>query len=65
MVPHETPLVSEQQLRGASLEQIEDLVQRLNIALQERGMSGVVWRTPPEDQPGPSDPLDPGALDSV
>jgi thymidylate synthase len=50
MLPHETPLVSEQQLRDASLDQIEDLVQRLNLALQERRMVGLVWQQEPEDR---------------
>jgi thymidylate synthase len=61
MLPHETPLVSEQQLRDASLDQIEDLVQRLNLALQERRMVGLVWQQEPEDRaegdrPDGSDP---------
>jgi hypothetical protein len=67
MLPHETPLVSEQQLRDASLDQIEDLVQRLNLALQERGMAGLVWQQEPEDRvegdrPGSSDPFDPPTI---
>ena len=52
MLPYETPLVSDQELRGATLDQIEDLVQRLNLALGERGMAGVVWQREPEDQVG-------------
>jgi hypothetical protein len=65
MLPHESPLLTEQQLRDASLDQIEDLVQRLNLALQERGIPGLVWGTPPEDQPSPSDPLDPNSFGAV
>ena len=61
MLPHEEPLLTDQQLREASVEQIEDLVQRINLALQQRGMPGV-WRQTPEDQPRASDPADPGAL---
>ena len=63
MLPHEDPLLTDQQLRDASVEQIEDLLQRMNLALQERGMPGLVWRqTPEEDQPKASDPADPGNL---
>ena len=62
MLPHESPLLTDQELRDASLDQIEDLVQRVNLALHSRGMAGLVWRQAPEDQPRASDPADPGAL---
>jgi hypothetical protein len=62
LLPHEEPLLTDHQLREASLEQLEDLVQRINLALQARGMPGLVWRRTPEDQPIASDPADPGAL---
>ena len=66
MLPHERKLLTDQELRDASLDQIEDLVQRINLALQGRGMPGVVWSTPPEDQPEQaSDPLDPNTFGSV
>jgi hypothetical protein len=65
MIPHEQQLLTDQQLRDASLDQIEDLVQRINLALQARGMPGVVRSTPPEDRSEPSDPLDPNAFVSV
>jgi hypothetical protein len=55
-------LLTDQQLRDASLDQLEDLVQRINLSLQERGMPGLVWRQTPEDGPRASDPADPGAL---
>ena len=61
MLPHEESLLTDQQLREASLDQLEDLVQRINLALQERGMPGLVWRQTPEDGPRASDPADPGA----
>ncbi len=44
LFPHEKELLSDQQLRDASLEQIENLVQRINLALQRRGMDGLVWQ---------------------
>ena len=59
MLPHETPLVSDQELREATLDQIEDLVQRLNLALGERGMAGVVWQREPEHRVGEA--VDPDA----
>ena len=62
MLPHEGPLLTDQQLRDASLDQLEDLVQRINLALQERGMPGLVRRQTPEDEPRASDPADPGTL---
>jgi len=65
MIPHEQQLLTDQQLRDASLDQIEDLVQRINLTLQGRGMPGVVWSTAPEDRPEPSDPLDPNTFGSV
>ena len=62
LLPHEDPLLTDQQLRDASIDQLEDLVQRINLALQERGMPALVWRQTPEDGPRASDPADPGAL---
>jgi hypothetical protein len=59
MLPHERPLLTDAQLKQASLDQIEDLVHRINLVVQERGLPGVVWRTPMEDEPRPSDPSDP------
>jgi hypothetical protein len=65
MLPHERQLVTDQQLRDASVDQIEDLVQRINLMMRMRGLPGVVWRTTPEDRSGPSDPLDPNSFGSV
>jgi hypothetical protein len=64
MLPHERKLLTDQQLRDASVDQIEDLVQRINLMLQERGLPGLVWSTAPEDRPTPSDPLGPGNIGS-
>jgi hypothetical protein len=67
MLPHERKLLTDQQLRDASLDQIEDLVQRLNLTLGERGMAGLVWQREPEDRAGEarteaSDPFDPASI---
>ena len=59
MLPHERELLTDQQLRDASVDQIEDLVQRINLIMQMRGMPGFVWRTPLEDRPESSDQIDP------
>ena len=64
MLPHERKLLTDQQLRDASVDQIEDLVQRINLLMQERGEPGLVWRATPEVQPDRFDPLDPGNIGS-
>ncbi len=60
MLPEADHLLSEQQIRDASTEQIEDLVQSINIELQKRGRAGLVWRSEPDDgadvPQGPADP---------
>ncbi len=67
LLPHEDPLLTDQQLRDASIDQIEDLVHRLNLVLQERGVPGLVWQRAPEDRAGEghlarSDPFDPPTI---
>jgi hypothetical protein len=64
MLPHERQLFTDQQLRNASVDQIEDLVQRMNLMMQERGLPGLVWSTSPEDRPDRFDPLDPDNIGS-
>jgi hypothetical protein len=67
LLPHERKLLTDQQLRDASIDQIEDLVHRLNLVLQERGVPRLVWQREPEDQageghPAHSDPFDPPTM---
>jgi hypothetical protein len=67
MLPHERKLLTDQQLRDASIDQIEDLVHRLNLVLQDRGVPGLVWRRAPEGRageghPARSDPFDPPTI---
>ncbi len=68
MLPHERKLLTDQQLRDASIDQIEDLVHRLNLVLQERGVPGLVWqraleeRAAGEGHPARSDPFDPPTI---
>jgi hypothetical protein len=65
MLPHEPELLTDQQLRDASVDQIEDLVQRINLMMRERGEPGLVWQTSPDDdQSTASDPSDPGTIGS-
>jgi len=59
-------LLTDKQLWDASLDQLEDLVQRINVALQERGMPVLVWQQEPDysaevqrHTPETSDPADP------
>jgi hypothetical protein len=59
MLPHERELLTDHQLRDASRDQLEDLVQRINLMLKARGEPGLVWQTASEDEPRPSDPSDP------
>ena len=56
MLAHERVLLTDQQLRDASLDQIEDLVHRMNLMLQERGVPGLVWQRAPEEQAGEDHP---------
>jgi hypothetical protein len=64
MLPRERQLFTDQQLRNASVDQIEDLVQRMNLMMQERGLPGLVWSTSPEDRSEQFDSLDPGNIGS-
>jgi hypothetical protein len=47
LLPHQEPLLTDKQLWDASLDQLEDLVQRINLALHERGMPVLVWQQEP------------------
>ena len=61
MLPDDEQLLSEQQLRDASEEQLQDLIARLDLLLRSKGQPGLTLH-PPEDErgtPEPTDPLDP------
>ena len=66
MVSRDEQLLTDEQLRKASLEQIEDLVQTINLALQQRGIDGIVWQhsRTREGPPTLSAPDDPGTIGS-
>lgn len=67
MLPHERKLLTDRQLREASRDQIEDLVQRLNLILREREEPGqLVWsltsEEPARGDPARSDTFDPPTI---
>jgi hypothetical protein len=59
---HESPLLTDQQIRDASPDQLEDLVEQINLALRERGLPGLVR----DQQRGliPGDPAPGESLDN-
>ena len=66
MDAHESPLLTDQQIRDASPDQLEDLVEQINLALRERGLPGLVRDQQPDLIPGylaPGDFLDNPASD--
>jgi hypothetical protein len=60
-------LLSDQQLRDASDEQLQDLIARLDLLMRSKGQPGLALH-PPKDEHGipeptdPSDPRDPGTI---
>ena len=66
MDAHESPLLTDQQVRDASPDQLENLVVQIDLALRERGLPGLVRDQQPDLIPGdlpPGDSLDNPALD--
>jgi hypothetical protein len=62
LLPEDQQLLSDQQLRDASDEQLQDLIARLDLLLRSKGQPGLTTRLPPEDErdiPEPTDPSDP------
>jgi len=66
MAIHLEQLLTDQQLKEASPEQINDLVHRIDMTLQMRGEFGLVRRQHDElyEPTDPSFPLDPGTIGS-
>jgi hypothetical protein len=63
---HESPLLTDQQIRDASPDQLEDLVEQINLALRERGLLGLARDQQPDVIPGglaPGEFLDNPAID--
>ena len=66
MDAHESPLLTDQQIRGASPDQLEDLVEQIDLALRERGLPGLARDQRPGVIPGyppPGEFLDNPAID--
>jgi hypothetical protein len=64
LLPDDQRLLSDQQLRDASDEQLQDLIARLDLLLRSKGHPGLKL-DPPEDEgdtPEPADPADPGTI---
>jgi hypothetical protein len=63
LLPEDEPLLTDQQLRDASAEQLQDLIARVDLLLRSRGQPGLTLH-PPEDErdtPEPPDPAEPDA----
>jgi hypothetical protein len=64
LLPEDQQLLSDEQLRDASDEQLQDLIARVDLLLRSKGQPGLTLR-PPEDEratPKPADPPDPGTI---
>jgi hypothetical protein len=58
-------LLSDQQLRDASDEQLQDLIARLDLLMRSKGQPGLALHPPEEDErdtPEPTDPSEPGTI---
>ena len=63
MLPEDQQLLTGQQLRVASGEQLQDLIARVDLLPRSKGQPGLTLR-PQEDEPDtpePTDPTEPGA----
>ena len=64
LLPEDQQLLTDQQLRDASNEQLQDLIARLDLLLRSKGHPGLTLHRPEEDERDtqePPDPADPGA----
>jgi hypothetical protein len=67
LLPEDQQLLSDQQLRDASDEQLQDLIARVDLLLRSKGHSGLTLHSSEDerDTPEPTDPsgpLDPGTI---
>jgi hypothetical protein len=58
LLPEDHQLLSDQQLRDASDEQLQDLIARLDLLLRSKGQPGLALH-PSEDEPDTPEPTDP------
>ena len=63
MLPEDQQLLTDQQLRDASSEQLQDLIARVDLLLRSKGQPGLTLHSPEDerDTPEPTDPAEPGA----
>jgi hypothetical protein len=63
LLPEDQQLLTDQQLRDASYEQLQDLIARVDLLLRSKGQPGLTLRCPEDEHetPEPMDPADPGA----
>ena len=63
MLPEDQQLLTDQRLRDASEEQLQDLIARVGLLLRSKGQPGLMLRRPEDEHetPEPMDPADPGA----
>ena len=61
MLPDDEQLLSDQQLRYASDEQLQDLIARVDLLLRSKGQPGLTLHAPEDERdfPEPADPSDP------
>ncbi len=61
LLPDDQQLLSDQQLRDASDEQLQDLIARLDLLLRSKGQPGLALHPPKDERetPEPADPSDP------
>ena len=59
MLPDDQQFLSDQQLRDASDEQLQDLIARLDLLLRSKRHPGLTTRHPPEDERDIPEPTDP------
>jgi hypothetical protein len=66
LLSEDQQLLSDQQLRDASFEQLQDLIARLDLLLRSRGQPGLTLHPPKDerDTPEPADPAGPGTIGS-
>ena len=57
MLPEDQQLLSDQQLREASDEQLQDLIARVDLLLRSKGQPGLTLH-PPEDERDTQEPTD-------
>jgi hypothetical protein len=66
LLPDDQQLLSDQQLRDASDEQLQDLIARLDLLMRNKGQPGLALHPPKDerDTQEPTDPSDPGTIGS-